>query len=171
MTSILLSCKMHETRSLVSCCSFPQFNKNELIKLEINILMTIGFNINASITPTNFIDILLRLWTKDEDLINQIASHADDLLNIIWEDSESMCFSSEILACSLLLKSFSDLRMDINEWISYLPLNSIKYENIDKCLNKYFKNSSYNNNNYNNNRISCVNSPVSITHMPFSPNK
>jgi hypothetical protein len=130
----------------------------------MNILMEIGFNINASITPTNFIDILLRLWTKDDDLINQIAAHADDLLKIIWEDNESMCYSSEILACTLLLKTFSDLGMDINEWISCLPQNSIKCENIDKCLNKYFKISS------NNRRHSnvCTNSPVSITSMPFS---
>lgn len=136
---LLYSSKIHETQSMISLSKFKHFQEYELINFERQLLnqtlMNPNFSIVSSNTPTNFIDILLRLVEDiTEYEINMFAAYAEDLLVKFWEINDSMFFSSITISFSLLLKTFKRFNKDINLFLKSIPENILQqFYNVEKC--------------------------------------
>jgi len=179
-SSILLSCKLHECKKLLSMSSFPDFRVDDLVNFEMEVLLVVGFDICPPNTPTSFVQRFLHIWTDNLPLIEKIADTAEILLAEFWEDClESVVFAPSTIAIAAILISFSILQMDCKSWLDCLPDSCLSPPspsvsvchwlafdslNVDKCLSRFHQ-------------LDCVRkhfqskSPTSVyeTHVAMSP--
>lgn len=122
VVSVILSLKMHfmNTRRVMS--HYTDFTVEQLEEFERRVLVTLSFKINPTIVPSNFVSHLLELLPANlmprKAELQQISNQ---LLELFWEDPDSILFAPSTVAVSAILRSFFILRLDFMPWFLKIP--------------------------------------------------
>jgi hypothetical protein len=122
VVSTILSLKMHYMKSKRVMSIFPDFSVEELEKFERKVLVTLDFGINPTIAPSNFISHLLEtLPEQTRPQKNDISLVSNQLLELFWEDPDSILYAPSTVAIAAILLALYILRIDFIPWISIIP--------------------------------------------------
>lgn len=143
--SILLSCKLHEGKSMLTMANFPVYKKADLIDFERKLLHKLEYQISPLTTPSSFVRHLLGLCPELEEYHVKLIHQCAQFISEYQEQTYYLRFMPSTIAISVLLLSFSVFDIDGSEWLRRIPDACIPKEDsknsnvhellsIDKCL-------------------------------------
>ena len=136
VSSILLSSKLHEGKSLLTMANFPYFRMNDLVEFESMLLNKIGYQITPLSTPSSFVRHLLGLCPEYVDYHIELIEQADKYISEFIEEPDYVVFAPSTIAISSLLISFSILKLNCSLWLSRIPNICFLQKNTIISMNK-----------------------------------